>query len=208
MHKECHSCEKCPSYSLDDIVEGICNSIVGETYYKWNSITKFYPSVVFLFLEKGISYPKLSQIKTRLTCLDYNIVPNEDFIKKLRTAILSRVPSLRYISGISRCNFVSTSGVSWKSTIYCKDLENGKNVFEEILKIIGEDFDAATLSITSPRKLPQTLLEGHVASEQHANQSLVREVDMFIHKVVLYCNGLPEPIILYNLKFDRHLNSV
>ena len=41
--------------------------IVGESYYKWDSISTYYPTVTFLFKEEGgLQYPRRSQIKVRL----------------------------------------------------------------------------------------------------------------------------------------------
>lgn len=71
QHKDCKKC----CTSVDDIVEGVCNSIVGETWYKWDSTSKYFPSIVFLFVETGPHYPKRAQLKTRLTsCSEHPLV--------------------------------------------------------------------------------------------------------------------------------------
>jgi hypothetical protein len=51
--------QKC--VSVEEIVEGVCNTIVGETWYKWDSTSIYLPSLVFLFHEVGTRYAKRSQ---------------------------------------------------------------------------------------------------------------------------------------------------
>jgi hypothetical protein len=107
--QECHSSCKTNNQgkscsSLEEIVQGVCNSIVGETYYKWTCISKYYPSVVFLFVEEGVSYPKRSQIKTRLTFLDASQSPSYLDVSRLQGRIRSLIYALHYVSGSFRCN--------------------------------------------------------------------------------------------------------
>lgn len=81
------SCEHKECVSVEDIVEGVCNSIVGETYYKWDSTTRFLSAIVFLFLEAGVCYPKRSQIKTRLVSCEPGRVIEEPFMSDLRQRV-------------------------------------------------------------------------------------------------------------------------
>lgn len=149
-HKNRDCNHDCPS--LEEIVEGVCNSIVGETYYKWTTLNKYYPSVVFLFVEENVSYPKRAQVKTRWTSVDLENPVGETEIEKLQKKIDHQASTFRYHSGETRCNFVSQTQSSWKTTIYAKDRENGELILEKILTVLDEPFLTECLSVTSPRK--------------------------------------------------------
>ena len=180
-------------YCADKIVEEICNSIVGETWYKWDGTTKYYPSIVFIFLEKGVSYPKKAQVKTHLTKLNPGIQPSDFLIDDLSKKIETNFNSFSYISGDFRCNFISKHKSSWKTTLFVKDFNQGEILLSKILDVLQENFDHSSLSGTSPRTRTQTFLEKYPTDRRYrsANQELSRQVEMFLYKAVLLCNGLP-----------------
>lgn len=53
---------------IKEIAQEVSLQVVGESYYKWDSISTYYPTITFLFKEQGVSqYPRKSQIKLRLS---------------------------------------------------------------------------------------------------------------------------------------------
>lgn len=51
--------------AAETISDQVALKVVGESYYKWNSVSSFYPTVVFIFREaEAVNRPKRTQIKT------------------------------------------------------------------------------------------------------------------------------------------------
>lgn len=52
---------------ITEISDEICNKIVGESYYKWNSTNSFYPTLMFKFKEENINNrTRTTQLKLKL----------------------------------------------------------------------------------------------------------------------------------------------
>lgn len=52
--------------AAETVSDQVALKVVGESYYKWNSVSSFYPTVVFIFREvETLHRPKRTQIKTR-----------------------------------------------------------------------------------------------------------------------------------------------
>ena len=71
---KCRSINDCNEF-LKDVKKGlpyiitceVCASIVGESYAKWDSVSMYYPTLVFVFNEVTDNInPRRSQIKLRL----------------------------------------------------------------------------------------------------------------------------------------------
>lgn len=188
--KDCVKGKRCQK---DEIIEGVCNSIVGEIWFKWDCLTQYYPSLVFLFLENGISYPKRAQIKVRWTGLSNSLnapeflTPSQEKIDALRIKIQA-LRNLSYVSGGRRFNYVSPHLCSWKTTIYAKDRLQVTRLLEAVLGSVGEDFADHALTSTSPRQRVRGI--GREISEmKRENQMLSREVPLSLRRVVLQAQG-------------------
>jgi hypothetical protein len=58
--------ERLPKLS-DSVSEMVASKIVGESYYRWDSVSSYFPTVPLLFLEVGnVTYARRAQFKARL----------------------------------------------------------------------------------------------------------------------------------------------
>ena len=70
----------------EQVSDQVALKIVGESYYKWNSTSSFYPTVVFIFREMNApNRPKKSQIKTRLNVRTEDL--NDQMIQQLHSFV-------------------------------------------------------------------------------------------------------------------------
>lgn len=68
---------------IQEIAQEVSLQIVGESYYKWDSVSTYFPTVTFLFKEQEVSQkPRRSQIKLRLPKKNEELT--SDDIKKLK----------------------------------------------------------------------------------------------------------------------------
>lgn len=62
--------------SLYNLAEEMSLQMGGESYYKWDSVTTYFPTFTFLFREAGVSqYARKSQIKLRLSIRNEDLTP-------------------------------------------------------------------------------------------------------------------------------------
>lgn len=133
-----------------------------------------------------------------MTHLELGSGISENVVQELATQTSDELKTFTYFSGPFCGNFVSTHRSSWKITIFCKDQENMEAIMSRILKILGEFFDLNCFSFTTFRK--------KVHLHSRTCSTLVRLFNHFLgqkalwhvlRKVVLFCNDLSSPIVLY-----------
>ena len=124
----------------------VCQNIVGESYYKWDALACFYPTIVFVFVEQTQNNkPRKAQIKLRLKQTSASITENDV------AALITRAEAcagLSYTYGNARGNYVSLDK-RFKTTIFAKDEASLNAVLNKVLGVILEPFDPALLSITN-----------------------------------------------------------
>lgn len=136
------------------ISDQVALKVVGESYYKWNSVSSFYPAVTVIFRQMHVATRlKRTQVKTR-----YN-VRSEDFTEAMLAELHQRaegLAGLRYNHGLTRGNYVS-SDKRFKTTVYGQSTEDIAELFHKLLPVINEPFELANLSYTSgPRRVSIT----------------------------------------------------
>lgn len=118
---------------------------MGESYAKWDSISQYYPTIVFVFVEVTESNkPRKSQIKIRFNKTWQEITDKD--IQNLTNKI-KEYGNLGYTYGTTRGNYVSKDK-RFKTTIYAKDKENISNILSKVLDVLPDKFDPGLLSLT------------------------------------------------------------
>ena len=139
---------------LKDVDEGlpsiltkeICCNIVGESYSKWDSISMYYPTLVFVFNEiTENNKPRRSQIKLRFNKLSEQVTTQD--LELLISRIKSQ-PTIQYVHGPVKGNYVSRDK-RFKTTVFGKDSDSISSSLESLFVVIPEPFDKGLLSVTS-----------------------------------------------------------
>ncbi len=130
----------------------ICANIVGESYVKWDSISQYYPTLVFVFNEvTSNNNPRKSQIKLRFNKLSGPITDQDinDIVMRAKDQ-----PKITYLYGCVKGNYVSKDK-RFKTTVFKADKQSISELLNSLFKTIPETFDTDLLSITEiGRKRP------------------------------------------------------
>ena len=133
----------------------VSNEVIGMPYSRFDSITCHYPSLIFSFSEVSGDHTRrrTSQIIARV---DITGIINDDILlqqkmDQFEQDIIKKLPSLYYIYGQNRANFVSKNKL-WKTTVYTDSLEGAINVLKSIAEICGYVFDSGDISYTTGRR--------------------------------------------------------
>lgn len=130
----------------------VCANIVGESYAKWDSISMYYPTLVFVFNEiTSNNKPRRSQVKLRFNKTSADV--SEQDLKDIITRVKAQ-PTIKYIYGPVKGNYVSKDK-RFKTTIFGQNKEVIGELLNSLFKVIPENFDKELLSITDiGRKRP------------------------------------------------------
>lgn len=179
---------------IKEVFQEVSLQIVGESYYKWDSVTTYFPTITFLFKEEGVSqYARKSQIKLRLSKRNEDLTPFDiDNLKRNCVTILNST----YCYGTDRFNYVS-SDKRFKTTVFGKNTSQIKALLSSLFKVINEPFEDNNLSMNSSRTrvnqkkrlLPLDTTELNTISYQAS-------FNVKFRKAVLLVNGLKSPIVL------------
>ena len=153
------------------IAEEVTLRIVGEAYKKWDSCTSYFPALVLIFKETGVtSGARRTQIKGRLFKSGKDLT-DED-IQQLKDRANKDIQVV-YSHGKLRGNYVSTDK-RWKSTIYGASKEAIIGILKDVCFIIGEDFESHSLTFTDgPRRVSHTRRNDALVDIQPLFQILV-----------------------------------
>ena len=100
---------------IQEIAQEVSLQVVGESYYKWDSVSTYFPTLTFLFKEQKVSKNShRSQIKLRLPKKNEEI--SSDDIKTLKSKCVT-ILNKTYRYGTQRYNYVS-SDKRFKTTIF------------------------------------------------------------------------------------------
>lgn len=178
-----------------DLVRQIGNELVGETYHRWDTRVRYYPSLVFIFLEPeyeflsrqlqttGISQKK-TQIKIRIEQLGFlnnDETEIQDWVSQFQENLLT-YKELNYRVGNFKCNYVHSGHVTWKTALSCTSKEEGHFILSSLCSLLKINYDPGQLSVT-------LLRESQFESEP---------IQVVLFKVVLLINGQPTPYVIYH----------
>jgi hypothetical protein len=170
--------------------------IVGESYYKWDSTSSYYPTVVFVFNEiVNAETPRRSQIKARLKKTSQELTSQdiEDLKKRVQNC-----KDWQYTYGLVRANYVSADK-RWKSTVFIEKEEEATSIFEKIGEIIQEKINPKLISYTTLKeKRPRITTRITPLAEKGLNPSNYNSVFLLrLRKATLLVNNTERPYLLY-----------
>lgn len=176
------------------IAEEVANSVVGESYYRYDSSSTYFPTLIFVFRETNtLQYRRKSQVKARLRMDNKTIT--DDVIVNIRKRC-NAIRGLTYVYGSVRANFVSTDK-RWKTTLYTYDQENAVNLLKSICQVVEEPFSNRNISWTigRGRTNPYRRDEPLQGIEPTPSDAGLRTT-MRLFRIVLQVNGIPRPITI------------
>ena len=179
---------------IKEVAAEVSLQVVGESYYKWDSVTTYFPTITFLFKETGVSqYARKSQIKLRL--LKRNEELTQADIDKLRINC-NTILNSTYSYGSQRYNYVS-SDKRFKTTVFGENSTEIKGLLSSLCKVINEPFEERNLSITLSRTRVNPNRRSSVLEGIELNTiSYQGNFKVKFRKAVLLVNGLKSPIVL------------
>ena len=133
---------------ITKIAQEVSLHVVGESYYKWDSVSTYYPTITFLFKETETSqYPRRSQVKIRLNKKNQEITEKDIMVlKKKSIQLLNQT----YTYGQNRSNYVSKDK-RFKTTLFGSDTKEIKKDLNNLLSVIDDRFEEKNLSLTLNR---------------------------------------------------------
>lgn len=179
---------------IKEVAEEVSLQIVGESYYRWDSVTTYFPTITFLFKEVGVSqYARKSQIKLRLSKRNEELTTLDiDNLKRSCNAILNST----YSYGTQRFNYVS-SDKRFKTTVFGKNTPQIKKLLSSLFKVINDPFEEHNLSITSSRtRVNQTKRLLPLDTTEVNPITYKASFKVKFRKAVLLVHGLKSPIVL------------
>nr|QWE36188.1 hypothetical protein [Oedogonium capilliforme]QWE36193.1 hypothetical protein [Oedogonium capilliforme] len=181
----------------EDVSELVALKIVGESYFKWNLTTSYYPTVVFIFKEVSkdlVGIYRRVQIKLRYF-KESNEVNSND-VSSLRKQC-NDLKNLEYMYGQVRVNFVPPNKVG-KTNLFVQDKETAIYLLAILCQIAGVEFNEGCLSLTEGRKKSfitrRTIPLDNYEPVLDSYQTIFK---VRLYRVVLLINGLPQPIIIF-----------
>lgn len=179
---------------IREIAEEVSLQIVGESYYRWDSTSTYFPTLTFIFKEVEASqYPRRSQIKVRLKQRNEDLTDVD--IKNLKREC-NKLLNQSYTYGENRFNYVSTDK-RFKTTVFGSSLEEVRNLFINLFSVLGEQFEERNLSITSNRgRLNVTKRNASLFDIECNTIDYKTSFPLKLSKAVLLVNGLSRPIVL------------
>lgn len=179
--------------------QDIGNELVGETYLRWDTQVRFYPTIVFIFLETEEDFIKRSildksqyrkkvQIKLRVTHHSIEKFENdESFLKRYIVSLKDKIQNLMDIynfhAGNLKCTYVNQGRVSWKTTIFATNKNEAILILTRLCNLIDEVVDPKMFTCSNVRS----------SNEQEA------DILVYLHKVSLLINKKKYPIVLYHV---------
>ena len=169
--------------------------VVGESYYKWDSTTTYFPTLTFLFREINASqYPRKSQIKVRLKKRNEELTSLD--VEKLKVSCRT-ISTLSYTYGSTRANYVS-SDKRFKTTVFVEAPSTASYILKTLCSVIEEPFLEQNLSITTGRvRQNVTRRKTPLAGRSVTDTNYLIPFRVQLCKVVLLVNGLSAPLEIY-----------
>ena len=190
-----HLWEKNKDAVTKDITTDVCESIVGQSYIKWDSTNSYFPTIVFKFVNQEKKSEKLSsQISVRFP-IEADKVTDTD-INALK-AQMEQNANLSYLSGKLRLNYVSKQK-RWKTTLFCLTKDEGIRVLTQICLFSKEDFDLNQLSVTEKNLRNSVTRRGSSLRKIAVNsQTDYSTGKLTLKRAYIQINGLKKQLIIF-----------
>lgn len=131
------------------IADEVCYRIVGESSYRWDSVTSYYPTLCFKFKEITYQRPaRVSQIRLKY------YKTSQDMTDEDVSSLKSRVESIvgfTYNYGELRVNFVSKDK-RVKSTLFVETKDDARNLLNSLCRYVETDWSEDDLTYTQGKK--------------------------------------------------------
>ena len=179
----------------EDFLEEVALRIVGESYYRWDNMSHYYPTCIFVFVEtEARRAPKRSQIKTRLPVL------NDQFTPAYQGGLRRRVEqnkNLAYWHGTNRLTFVSESK-NFRTTIFVNKQIEGNQLVNRLCSILKIPYHTKQISYTErgPRKRID-LQKPSITHFENNPADYQEPIFMKLYRVAVLINGSDHPIVIY-----------
>lgn len=173
----------------------IAETIVGESYLKFDSNSTYYPTLLFKFMSNNQNQSKrYSQIQIRLLKSPEEI--DEALINQLKKEA-SKLKQFYYLSGPIRCNYIAPKRL-FKTTVFTKTKTETDRLFNAILPLGGNEFVKNQLSYTElSKRLPYTRAETTPRKDIQINPVVKLEVRKEIKAIFLQVNGWNKMVRLF-----------
>lgn len=182
----------------DEVAQEVSMQVVGESYYRWDSTTTYFPTLTFVFREVEVGqYPRKAQIKVRLKKMNKEVTQADIDLLRARCRGLC---GLSYTYGTVRANYVSHDK-RFKTTIFSNSAETATQVLEPICQTIEEPFEKKNLSLTYDRtRLNSTRRTATLDGIRTNTVDYKTDIKLRLFRVVLLVNGLASPLVVFHSK--------
>lgn len=180
------------------VAEEVSLQVVGESYYRWDSVSTYFPTLSFLFREINVEAgPRRTQIKVRLKQRNQEIQDAD--VARIEASCAS-LDNLQYTYGTLRANYVNHDK-RFKTTVFCQDVDNVDRVLKPICDVIGDPYERQNLSLTAARSRSNPHRRTTPIAGVGVNSVLYQTtIIVKLYKVVLLINGAASPIVIYKSK--------
>nr|YP_010933429.1 hypothetical protein RMD90_pgp030 [Streptosarcina arenaria]YP_010933451.1 hypothetical protein RMD90_pgp008 [Streptosarcina arenaria]WKT08830.1 hypothetical protein [Streptosarcina arenaria]WKT08831.1 hypothetical protein [Streptosarcina arenaria] len=179
----------------EHVSELVASKIVGQSYYRWDSTSSYYPTVQVNFVEQNVQVrPRRTQVSVRLPVRTEQVT--EQVIAQLRSRFAAR-EGFHYAHGTLRATYVQTDK-TFKTQVRVADRDQARSLLEFVLYATDQLFHPALLSYTEGPQRPGVTrrtqpLDGIPTAQQDYNVVFLFQ----LYRAVLLINGLERPIVLF-----------
>ena len=187
--------EECCKELPKKVAEEVSLQIVGESYYRWDSVSTYFPTLSFSLTLICVRLGPCSTLISR-KMKERNEQVGEVEIRRLKSSCAS-LSSLMYTYGTVRANCVNHDK-RFKTTVFCKDYPNVEGVLQPICRVIDDPYERRNLSLTTERdRSNSTRRTTPLAGVPPNTVNYQTTIVVKLYKVVLLVNGLPSPVVIY-----------
>jgi methyl-accepting chemotaxis protein len=177
------------------LADEVALRVVGESYYKWDSVNTYYPTITFIYIEPNTTgRRKKVQIRAKLGLKSEDIT--ESFLTELKNKIL-QLAVKDYVYGIIKLNYVHNAK-RFKTTLNVSNKSQGVDILKNILSIIGEQLNLDDISYTEGKQRPSITRRSTPLGEYKTQQDNYNmEFPLTLFRTFILINGLESPIQVY-----------
>lgn len=176
------------------IASEVADSIVGESYYRFDSQTNYHPTVIFVFkLVNSTGGAGRSQVKLRFPKRSSEVTERD--IVDLKAKIQS-LHGLTYQYGDARLNFVSADRVA-KTVMNVHSKADGSPVLSALCGAVGIPFDDRLISETTGNRRPPVDRRTSSIGAWTPRQVVNVYGPYRLFKAKFLVNGMSKPLILF-----------
>lgn len=180
---------------IKEVCEEVPNRVVGESYFRYNSTSSFYPTLSLIFLEETENNaPRRAQMRIKIDKTSEEI--DQAFIDHIKRTLESEY-NKGFEYGAVRACYVS-SDKRFKNTMFVKTKQDAVNTLKALYELVGLPFDINNLSVTEGRnRKPITRRTRALAGVQPLVQDYQANFRVNLYRVVIQVNGLEKPVLIY-----------